>query len=209
MNLGSLSVQDLDLPASPLNAWDLDSKIAHGILLLIRKLRRMSDITETDDQFTVDHRSCCIGADLICQASDIVDAVDGIELEALASEAPPQQSTLLSHLSALVKRFNVTSDSPTYEVVLRLTAIPIETQFWRVVPTRSQAAADARFAWCPKLKCNYCPGFEYSLFQHPNDDSVICRTLESHDVNSLHCERVRRRRREVRHRARLEAALAT
>lgn len=208
MNLGSLSVQDLDLPASPLDADDLDSKTAHDILLSIRKLSRVSDITETDDQFTVDHESCCIGADLISQASDIVD-VDGIELEALASEAPPQSSTLLSHLSGLVKRFNVTSDSPTYEVVLRLTAIPIETQLWRIVATRSQATADARFAWCPKLKCNYCPGFEYSLFQHPNDDSVISKTLESHDVNSLHCERVRRRRREIRRRARLEAALAT
>ena len=209
MNLGSLSVQFLDLSSSPLDAPDLDSKSARNILLSIKTLTRMSDITVTDDQFTIDHRNCCIGAGLISHANQIVVSLDGIELEAVASEPPPQKSTLLSHLSRFVKLSEITGDPPLYEVVLRWTAIPIDTEHWRDGIIRSQATSDTRFAWCPKVKCNCCPAFEYSLFQHPSDNLHIRKALESHSTNSLHCERIKRRRREIRRRARLEAALAT
>ena len=208
MNLGSLGLHFLDLSSSPLDAPDLDSKSARDILSSIRTLTGMSDITNMDDQFTIDHINCCIGTGLICSANYIAASLDGIELEAVASEAPPQ-STLLSHLSRLVKLSDSTSDPASYEVVLRWTAIPINNKLWRDVTIRSQAISDTRFAWCPRVKCNYCPAFEYSLFQRLKGTLHIRKALQSHSTNPLHCERVRRRRREIRRRSRLEAALAT
>ena len=209
MNLGSLSLQFLDLSSSPLDAPDPDLRSADDILSSIRTLTGMSDITDRDDQFSIDHRNCCIGTGLICSANYIAASLDGIELEAVASEAPPQKSRQLSHLSSLVKMSGITSDPSPYEIMLRWTAIPIGNELWRDITIRSQATSDPRFAWCPRVKCNYCPAFNYSLFQHLNVDSHIRKALEWHSTNFLHCERVRRRRREIRRRSRLEAALAT
>ena len=188
---------------------DLISISAKSIFSSIRKFPRRSDVTTADDRFTTDHASCCIGDDVISRARSVVRALQGIELEPVASEAPPQESTLLLYLSALLEKFHTTGDTPTFEVVTRLTAVPNDTNFWRKVTTRSQATSDTRSAWCPKLKCNYCPGFEYSLFQNHSFERTICRALERHVENTLHCERVRRRKREIRRRTCSEAAPAT
>lgn len=198
MNLGSLSLHYLDLSGSPLDAVDLNSKSARDILSSIRKLTRLSDITKRDDQFTIDHRSCCIGAGLISHANNIIESVDGIELETVASGHLLQMSH--PQVSSLVRRYHHTHDLPPFEAEMRFTAVPNDTEFWREVTTASQVTSDTRFAWCPKLRCNYCPGFEYSLFQHPNDSLLICTALECHLTNSLHRERVRRRRPEIRRR---------
>ena len=208
INLGSLSLQSLDLSSSPLDAVDLNSISANSIFSSIKKFPRRSDVTTADDQFTSDHGSCCIGDDMIFRADLVVSALKGVELEPVASGAPPQESTLLLQLSGLLEKFHTTGDTPTFEVVTRLTAIPNNTDFWRRVARRNQATSDTRLAWCPKLKCNYCPGFEYSLFQNENSELLICKALEEHVTNTLHCERVRRRRREMR-RMYLEAAPAT
>ena len=161
-----------------------------------------------DDHFTSDHGSCCIGDRVSFHANNITDSVDGIELEAVASEAPPRNSAQLSQLSKLLKDFEFVPDAPPFEVVMRLTAVPSNTDFWREISIRSQATSDTRFAWCPKIICNYCPGFEYSLFQHRNNELHIDMALRRHCTNALHYERVRRRRRVIRG-ARLEAGLAT
>ncbi len=173
----------------------------------MRKLIRRSNITTTDDHFTTDHGSCCIGNNMIRRAELLMSSIEGIELEPVASGAPPQTSTLLSELSSLLKQFPITLDTPLFEVVMRLTAIPKNTDFWREVTIQDQAISDTRFAWCPKLKCNYCPGFEYSLFQNQNSAPLIREALERHFTNILHWERVKRRRREIRRRTGLEAAL--
>ena len=209
INLGSLSLQFLDLSGSPLDAVDLNSKTPITILSSMMKFPRRSDITTSDDHFTTAHGSCCIGDHLIFRAQSIFNSLQGIELEPVASGAPPQNSTQLSQLSGLIEQFNTTRGTPVFEVVTRLTAIPNNTDFWREFTIEGQATSDTRLAWCPKLKCYYCPGFEYSLFQHENSDPLILEALGDHLTDILHCERLKRSRLETRRRTRLEAALAT
>ena len=200
INLGSLSLQLPYLSGSPLDAADLNSESAHGILSSISKLIRRPVITTTDDRFTDNHRSCYIGTGLVYDANNIIDSTDGIELEAVASGAPPEESRQLSQLSELLKPYQLSRNPPSFEVVMRLTAVPSNTDFWREITTRSPTTSDTSFAWCPKIKCNHCPGFEYSLFQHQNDEVLIDKALKRHLTSPLHYERVKRS---------LEAALAT
>ena len=209
LNLGSLSLQLPDLSGSPLDAVDLSSKSAIRIWTSIRNLTRSSDITTTDDHFTNNHKNCCIRDDVSWRAEPLMYWTEGIELEHVASGAPPQKSTLLSQLSGLLEQFHTTRDTSNFEVVMRLTAIPNNTDFWQEVTIRSQATSDTRFAWCPKLKCIYCPGFEYSLFRNQHSEPLICEALERHVLDDLHCERVKRRKREIRHITGSGAALAT
>ncbi|KAK0511875.1 hypothetical protein JMJ35_005725 [Cladonia borealis] len=193
INLGIMSLHFPDLSGSPLDAVDLSAKSANGILLSIRELTRRSDITITDDRFTAEHGSCCIGNRLSFHADDIINSVDGIELEALASGLSPQKPAQLSQLSKVLEGFETMSDAPAFEVVMRLTAVPNNTNFWREITAQGQARSDTNFAWCPNIKCTSCPGFEYSLFQHPNDELVIHMALGQHFGNVLHHERDKRR----------------
>ena len=214
INLGSLSLQLPHLSGSPLDVIDLGSKNAISIVLSIEKLTPRSDTTTTDDHFATDHASCGIAGYVIFRATLLMSSVEGIELEPVAPGAPPQESTLLSQLSDFLERFHTRRlhtrrDTLPFEVVVRLTAIPNYTNFWREVAVPGQAILDTRFAWCPKLKCKYCPGFEYSLFQHQFSEPVIYTTLERHVKDTLHYERVKRIRRAIPRRTSLEVALAT
>ena len=209
INIGSLSLQLPHLSGSPLDVIDLGSKNAISIVLSIEKLTPRSDITTTDDRFATDHASCGIAGYVMFRANLLMSKIEGIELELVAPGAPPQELMLLSQLSDFLERFHTRRDTSPFEVVMRLTAIPNYTNFWREVTVPGQAILDTRFAWCPKFKCHYCPGFEYSLFQHQYSEPVIYTTLEWHVEDTLHSERVKRIRRAVPRRTSLEVALAT
>ena len=192
INLGSLSIQFPHLSGSPLDAVDLNSKSARDVISSIRKLSSLYGITTLDDRFKIDHGKCSIGPSVTLPSHGIFCSVEGIELEAVSSGAAPQKSTLLSQLSSLLKRFEIIHNTAAFEVVMRYTAIPNDPDFWREVVLPCRATSDSRFAWCPKLKCKHCPGFEYSLFRHQNAEPIIWMALERHVATPLHCERVRR-----------------
>ena len=189
INLGSLTLQFPDLRGSYLDDAHLYSASAHDFLSSISKMIPESD-TSLPDHFTISHECCCVGRTLMFHANNIIDSVDGIELEAVASRATPPQSTQPSPLSSFIERKNDTLGSPHFELAMRLTAIPSSTNFWREVAVQSQATSDTRYAWCPKLKCIYCPVFEYSLFQHGYNE------LRLHEATNRHIqERIHRARR--------------
>lgn len=62
----------------------------------------VSDTPLPDDHFTMIHKTCCVGRSLLVKANKIIDSVDGIELEAVASKAPPPQPTQALALSIAV-----------------------------------------------------------------------------------------------------------
>ncbi len=193
INLGSLSLQFPHLSGSSLDGLDLSSQSARSVILSIRTLSGMSGITTLDERFTIDHGSCSVVTNVTIPANGIIGSVEGIELEAVSSGAAPQKSTLISQLSSLLERFQIMHNTAAFEVVMRYTAIPNDPEFWREVILPSQTTSDSRFAWCPKLKCKHCPGFEYSPFRHQNAESLIWAALKSHVARPLHCERARRR----------------
>ena len=209
INLGSLSLQFPDLIGSPLDAVS-SPKTVNRILSSIRSLTSISDFSTTNDNFMTKHGSCCIGDRLSPQVKHITDSVDGIELEAVASVAPPQKPAQLTQLYELLKQSDIISDqAPCFEVVMRLTAVPTQPDYWRRLNIQSYATSDTRFAWCPKIICNYCPGFEYSLFQHYFHKEITEVPLKWHSSTYLHRVRVKRGRRESPRRSSLDAALET
>ena len=191
INLGSLTRQFPDLSGSPLDDVEqIYSTSALDVLRSIVNLIPLSDTPVPDDHFTMVHKSCCVGRSLLVNANEIINSVDGIELEALASKTPPPQPT--QALSELVERINQIHDSPQLKVVMRLTAIPNNTNFWQDVAVPSQARSDMGFAWCPKLICIHCPAFEYSLFQHRHlkKEQHTTEALTRHTRNWVHWRNV-------------------
>ena len=160
----------------------------------ISRVIRVSDGSLVDDRFTLNHGGCGVGHRLLFHAKNIINSVEGIELEAVASRDPPPQSAQPSPLFSFIERKNVTLGSRNFEVVMRLTAIPTSTNFWREVAIESQATSDTRYAWCPVLKCIYCPGFEYSLFQRGYNELRLHEAINHHISNSIHWARRRKAR---------------
>ena len=189
INLGSLTRQFPELSHSRLDKVNLHPKSALDVFSSISKLTRES---LPDDRFTTNHKTCCVGPSLLFQATEIIDSVDGIELEPVASRAPPPQPTPPSSLSEILEQVHDRLGSPHFELVMRLTAVPNNTNFWQDVAVRDQATSDTRFAWCPKVTCIYCPGFEYSLFQHRHNEPDTREALRRHMLNGVHMEMYRR-----------------
>ena len=146
----------------------------------------------SDHHLSVAHNRCCIGHSLNSQAERIINLVDGIELEAIAPGAPPTQPEEIAPFFDYLTELNDNFEFPQFELVLRFTAIPDSTNFWREVAMPSPTTSDTRFAWCPRFKCIYCPGFEYSLFQHERYYREGRKALYSHLFNPTHIERFRR-----------------
>ena len=146
----------------------------------------------SDHHLSVAHNKCCIGQSLHSQAARIMNLVDGIELEAIAPGPPPTQPEEIAPYFDYLKKLNDNFDLPQFELVLRSTAIPENTNFWNEVAIPSPTTSDSRFAWCPKFKCIYCPGFEYSLFQHEHYYREGRKALYFHLFNPTHIERFRR-----------------
>lgn len=74
---------------SPLDDDRLDSPSALDVLSSISKMIRVTNTWPLDDRFTENHARCCIGRSLNSQAKQIIDSVDGTELEAIAPKALP------------------------------------------------------------------------------------------------------------------------
>ena len=209
INLGSLALQFPALSGNPLDDVEqLNSTSPLDALSSISKLIRVSDTSLPDDHFTMIHKRCCVGRSLLVEANEIIDSVDGIELEAEASKAPPPQPT--QAVSEFLERTNERLRSPHFEVVMRLTATPTTTNFWQDVAVPSEARSDIGFAWCPRLICIYCPEFEYSLFQHRHleNEQHTTEALKRHMGNDAHKENYRRFS-EERHRDRTRSRAAT
>lgn len=192
INLGSLTREFPDLSGSPLDDDGLASPSALDVVSSIRKLIEVRNSWPTDHHFSEAHEKCCIGRSLHSQAERIINSVDGIELEAIAPKGPPPQLTRLTPFTTFLKGLNDKFEFPQFQLVLRFTAIPENTTFWQEVAVPSPTKSDTRFAWCPRFKCNYCPGFEYSLFQHESYDLEARKALYSHLFNPTHIEKFRR-----------------
>ena len=190
-NLGNLTLHFPDIRGSYLDDAELYSASAHGVLSTISKMIPESD-TSLPDHYTINHECCCVGRTLEYHAKTIIDSVDGIELEAVASRATPPQSTQPSPLSSFIERKNDTLGSPHFELAMRLTAVPNSTNFWPEVAVQSQATSDTRYAWCPKLKCIHCPGFEYSLFQRGYNELRLHEAINKHIPERIHWARRRK-----------------
>lgn len=191
INLGTLTRHFPNLFGSPLeNVEQLTSITALDVLSSISSMIPVPDIPLPDNHFTIVHKSCCVGRSLLVKANKIIESVDGIELEAVGAEAPPPQP--IQALSELVEQKNRIHGSPQFKVVMRLTAIPNNTNFWQDVAIPSQARLDMGFAWCPKVICIHCSAFEYSLFQHRHlgVEQQTNEALMRHLCNGVHWYKV-------------------